>query len=47
MAQVLLQNRVAIALPVLPDVVKAVGVTVLGSAHPRDLGGSMTCSAAA
>src|SRR3954462_10001086 len=28
MAQVLVQNRVAIALPVLPDVVKAVGVTV-------------------
>src|ERR1700688_980820 len=28
MAQVLLQNRVAIAQPVLPDVVKAVGVTV-------------------
>src|SRR5258707_3190859 len=27
-AQVLVQNRVAIALPVLPDVVKAVGVTV-------------------
>src|SRR5438445_2473713 len=28
MAQVLVQNRVAIAQPVLPDVVKAVGVTV-------------------
>ncbi len=28
MAQVLVQNRVAIALPTLPDVVKAVGVTV-------------------
>src|SRR4029077_19001110 len=27
MAQVLVQNRVAIALPTLPDVVKAVGVT--------------------
>src|SRR5438067_12960624 len=28
MAQVLVQNRVAIALPPLPDVVKAIGVTV-------------------
>ena len=28
MAQVLTQNRVAIAQPVLPDVVKAIGVTV-------------------
>src|SRR5437016_8266499 len=28
MAQVLVQNRVAIATPVLPDVVKAIGVTV-------------------
>src|SRR5207249_3284747 len=28
MAQVLVQNRVAIAQPVLPDVVKAIGVTV-------------------
>ena len=28
MAQVLVQNRVAVALPTLPDVVKAVGVTV-------------------
>src|SRR5438270_13501236 len=28
MAQVLVQNRVAIALPTLPDVVKSIGVTV-------------------
>ena len=28
MAQVLVQNRVAIAQPTLPDVVKAIGVTV-------------------
>src|SRR6202011_161373 len=28
MAQVLVQNRVAVALPTLPDVVKNVGVTV-------------------
>ena len=38
MAQVLVQNRVAIAQPTLPDVVKAVGVTVKKRlpGHPPD-----------